>query len=44
VITEPFDRHDVSGLSLTLCVDFLQPQNPGRASTPGQRTGAELTP
>jgi hypothetical protein len=41
-ITGPFDLHDVSGLSLTFSVDFHQPHNPGHASTPGQRIGAEI--
>jgi hypothetical protein len=40
-ITGPFDRHDVSD---AFSVDFHQPQNPGHASTPGRRTGAEIPP
>jgi hypothetical protein len=43
-ITGPFDRHDVSGLSLTVSVDFHQPQNPGHAPTPGQKNRRGNTP
>jgi hypothetical protein len=43
-ITGPFDRHDVGGLSLTVSVDFHQPQNPGHTSIPGQRSGVDPPP
>src|ERR1700744_174004 len=43
-IIGPVDLNDVCRLTLALSADLHQPRNPGHASTPGQRTDAEIPP
>src|ERR1700756_446685 len=43
-IIGPVDLNDVRGLPLALSADLHQSHYPGHASTPGQRTDAEIPP
>lgn len=41
-VTEPVDLHNIRGRSLAFGTDLHSPHNSGHASTPAQRTGADI--